>query len=272
MSLSKLASDPRLYSLGVLILLFFGVLVPITIPLELDDWTSDFWDVMETLTEDDVVLVRFGMASRGDQWHPMLMVMEHLTRLNPKIIWFTTNQFAVTLNAEFIETVYGENWKQEVDYGNRFVYFGYQGDAITVNVLLDYNLVWSKDLYDTSVNNLPLMQEITGPSSFDMVLTLVGSEQDWSLDERGQIMARENDFYWLFAGDSQVAAGGGLGRWTAGYIHGLFAGNRSAVQYAAKLGVTTPSSKYVNPGLFISTFTAIMMILVNVKRLLRRKG
>jgi hypothetical protein len=272
MSLKTKLSDPRLYSLALVILLFVSVQLPLTIPLDFDPYTKDFFDVMESLEEDDIVLICFGMSNKGDTWYPLLTVFEQIKRLPPlRIVWYVTDKFALTLDEEFKNAVYGDPWVENVDYGTRFAYFGYQGNAIKVDVLLKPEAVIPRDYFGTPITDIPLMQEIQDPSYYTVVLTMVTPETDWALGPRMITLSKQWGFELLTAGASDVTSGGSLTSWAAGNIAGLFGGDRSAIQYATALGIYTPSSKYYNPGLFVGLFTAIMIVVVNVNRRWGRK-
>jgi len=262
-----------MYSLILVVLLFVSIQLPITVPLGFDAYVKDFYDCLQSIQEDDIVLIAFGAAYKGDTWYPLQMIFEQLDRLPPiRMVWYVSDKFAITLDEEFKNTVFGDPWKENVDYGTRFAYFGYQGDAIRVDILLRPESVIPEDYFGTPIEEIPLMQEIKDPSDYYAVITMVTPETDWALAPRMYALHDEWGFKLLAAGASDVTSGGSLTQWAAGNIDGLFGGDRSAIQYATAMGVYTPSAKYYNPGIFVGGFTALMVVLINVRKRLQGRA
>jgi hypothetical protein len=167
--------DRRIVFLLVALAVIVPLFLPLGLPIEVTPPVKQLYDVIEDLPEGSVVLMSIDYDPSGaPELQPAtLSLMRHCFRRNLKVMVMTIfAATAVPLGTQALDEVaVGEFGKA---YGVDFVNFGYRpGGAVTlVNLGRDIHDICRRDIYDTPVEELPMMADVRAARDIGLVISL----------------------------------------------------------------------------------------------------
>jgi len=170
LSLPKL--DERVIYWALVVLLLLPFFVNMGIPLPLSPMTQEFYDYVDRLKPDSVILysVDFGPGSLPEIEGSIVAVSKQIASKPIKVViisvWEPT---AAPVNEEKIVSVFKAAGKT---YGVDYVNFGFLpgGEGAVARLADDFKGILKVDYYGNSIEDLPMMQNIKDATSFTMVI------------------------------------------------------------------------------------------------------
>ena len=164
--------DSRIIWIILLILVAYPLLYPIGIPITISPITREFHEKLLEISGGTIALALdtdpAGLAELG----PQITAILHIARENDiKVAMVGWNPNAGLFSDTYLPKVFGDVW--ETQYGETFVNLGYiAGGEIGKKQFAED--VWSieSDHYGTSLNQLPMMENIHTAKDFDYIIEL----------------------------------------------------------------------------------------------------
>jgi len=175
----KLAALPREVVLTiVLIAMIVPAIKPFGLPIMVGKMSKDWYNTVDSLPEGSIVLFDIGFGSGG---YPTLgpcavAALHQMFEKHLKIVIMATALEGSMMYPLIMEKVKPEK-NYGAEYGKDYVFLGYIAGEQTAMaaVLGDIHTAVKEDYYGTPIEQIPLLQEITGPESFALVAYLTTS-------------------------------------------------------------------------------------------------
>jgi len=164
--------DRRVMFWVMFILIAFPYVRPFAIPMEISTYTRDFYDTVETFSSDDVVLVSLdcGLGAVGELGGGVVALARHLSRNNVKVVAVAAVDQGPMLFEQYFQPVLEDaGYKYGIDYVN--LGFAAGQETMIARIGEDIKTVFSNDYYGTKVEELILLNDITGAKDFTAVFT-----------------------------------------------------------------------------------------------------
>jgi hypothetical protein len=271
--------------------MIFGIIAissiaPIAFPIPVVQWSKDFYNTInEGVTVDfadpprnfegvkegtRVFILNSGETSKlwGDMSEGVLVVWRDLIDRGANIlVWSSSPDNDATIDKYLFPIFYGADLESHPDYGKKIVNLGYVAGG---NQLLEQ---WKDsviditpvDKYGNSLTDLPMM------STFDELK--VDADLMIGFDARGL------ETIYVVRFNTPVIEMGGTDSasylalsYTAGYFKGMLMGQRGGAEYELLSGIKGNSFSYLQNTLTISAVMIIIMVVGNVRYVLRRQN
>ena len=178
-TLNTLKSLEHIDKRWVFLLVALAVLVPLILPistiLTVSKPTQDFYDQIERLPEDALVLLScdYDPGSKAELYPMTEAVLRHLFRRNLKIVIYSlwpAGPPMVELGLDNVLTERGRDKEYGVDYVN--LGFKEGREAVIVDMGRSIRETFPTDYHGTSIEELPLMNDVQNYSNFPLFLNL----------------------------------------------------------------------------------------------------
>jgi hypothetical protein len=279
--LARLQLLDRRIIFGVLfVAAVFSFVVPLMPGRSVGPETRAVFAAVESCPPDKVILIdsSWDMGSQSENRAQLRVLVEHMFRENIK---FVVTSIGVTpLAPELAKGILTElAQKYGKVYGTDYVQLGYlQGAGAALSPLgfvigalaRDIHSIYPKDVYDTPVSELPLMQRVRSIEQIHLVICITyAPSEDWISFIRGQYgtpvvfanMSIMVPYYVTYIESGQLA--------------GMIVGTRGAAEYESLLKLEKPgeATRLMTPQAFTHMLIIAFIVLGNVGYLAaRRKG
>jgi len=166
--------DRRYIFLAVAIAVTLPMFFPIGLPVEVTAPVKQLYDVIEDLPERSVVLVSIDYDPSGaPELQPAtLAILRHCFKRNLRVLVLGMWAPGVPLGMKALEEVAEKEFHKQ--YGIDYVNFGYRpgGAIFLVNLGRDVHDVCRTDVYGTSVDDLPMMDDVHSASDIALVISM----------------------------------------------------------------------------------------------------
>ncbi len=165
--------DRRWIFLAIAVVVFIPILYPIGMPIRATDTTKVVFDAIEDLPANSKVLVSVEYSpSTKPENHPMtISILRHLFKNDHKVfvtcLW-PDGQFMAQEALE--EVAVGEFNKI---YGEDYVFLGFRpgNEAVVKGIVSNIRKLYTVDVHQTKVDEIPLMKDVNQFSDFDFLFT-----------------------------------------------------------------------------------------------------
>jgi hypothetical protein len=182
----KLTALPREVVMSLILLaMIIPALNPLGLPLMTGDMSRAWYNTVDELPDGSVILFDIGYGSGG---YPSLgpgniAALHQMFEKGHKVVFMATSLEGSMMYPLIMDSVMPEESYGYV-YGEDYVFFGYiAGDQTAMaGVLGDLKALISVDYQGTSIDTLPLMDNVNGADDFDLVAYLTtagGTAEGW---------------------------------------------------------------------------------------------
>lgn len=265
--LSKLLKVEVFYTLFIL-LIVVTFLNPLGLPILVREQTKAAYDMVDNIQPGQYVLVQVDInpAMFGEIAPPASAIINHLFEKEAKIIFVNFSptgppMFLKTIKLGWIDTSF-------VEYDVDYVYLGYvAGQETALAALLgDIRSITSMDYYETSLDDLRMMDGVNNADDFVLGVSITGGQ-----DYVG-IWARQ----WTATFNKKYIFIGTLGMvppalpYYPDQAGGIFGGAVGGAEYENLTGVLGPSASYADALSVTCLLIVILAIGTNVKYLIQK--
>jgi len=167
--------DTRILYALMFIVVALPLLFPIGLPIEIKKYTRDLYNAVETLPAGSVVILtpEFGPSGEPHYGTAFRAVTGHVLRRPLKLIFIThTVQGPMVID----DTLKRVSIPPDKKYGVDYVNFGYiaGGETAMAAVATDIHKAIPRDIYETPVENIPMMSDIHDGNDMSLVVTFTG--------------------------------------------------------------------------------------------------
>jgi hypothetical protein len=165
--------DRRWIFLIIAVVVLVPLIIPVGLPIRPTDTTKDVYDAIEALPTGSKVLlsIEYSPSTRPEN-HPMtISIMRHLFKNNHKVfitcLW-PDGQFM----AQDAITQVAKNEFKKV-YGEDYVFLGFRpgNEAVVKGIVSNLRKLYTVDVYQEKIENIPLMEGITNFKDFDFLFS-----------------------------------------------------------------------------------------------------
>jgi len=255
-STTKALSERRILYIILLVLLFVGPNIPLIVPIPLEPWVQDFYNVIETLRPGDNVLLHWGISTKADVWDIAPLTVEHIIKKGANIIWVDRSVEAGPLGQELRIYLWGSDWKNNptgslkgYKYGTRFTYMGYlsEGGTVeegTVSMLQNFQRTFAVgDAFGTLLSQLPTVSKLRDVRDIKVHYGLGGWSPDTTPRQMEILMASKVPI--LSGGTATMLAGRNMNLYVIKQLAGMVGGVRNAAEYAFLTGTPSKAMGYM---------------------------
>lgn len=169
--------------LGVMV---FSLLVPLGLPIRIGSTTRQFYQIIENLPSNSVVIfdIAFGPGADPELGPQFAAVLHHVFN-KPVRTLFT----ALVQDGQMMLLIYLDRVKPEAYgkvYGKDWLFFGYRAGGISAMAELARDMTFFKtDYKGTSLTDLPVMNGIRNQADVNLIITVttasggLSSPEDW---------------------------------------------------------------------------------------------
>lgn len=277
--------DTRWIYIMIFGVIYLSSLAPVALPVPIVQWSKDFYNVInEGVTVDfggtprvfggveegtRVFVLNSGETSKlwGDMSESVTTVWTDLMQRGAVIIlWSSSPDNSATLDKYLLPLMYGPKPQNHPEYGVKFVNLGYVAGG---NQLLEQwkdsiSEITPIDAYGNLLTDLPAI------SNFNELK--VDADLMIGLDARGleTIYVVRYNTPVLEMGGTDSASYLALS-YTAGYFKGMIMGQRGGAEYEILSGIPGNARSYLQNTFTISTIMVIIMIVSNVRYVLKKQ-
>lgn len=220
-------TQKRIVYLILFIVVAIPILNPIGLPVAINEYTRSFYDTIQELPEDSVVLVHYGFEAGawGELDSQCIAVVQHLMKRQIKIIFCST----WGMGPPFIEKTLDVTDTGERVYGEDYVNVGYipgweTGVAAMAN---DFHGIVNVDYYGDSIDGT-FLDDINTGHDVDLVIAFeCGSAGSGTFLTQFQVPFGTE----VLSGAIGVIVPGVIPFYQSGQISGLLASVRGAAEY-----------------------------------------
>jgi hypothetical protein len=278
--------DKRWIYIMVFGIIYISSLAPITFPIEVVNWSKDFYRTIDEGVVVDfadpprefkgvkegtrVVILNSGETAKlwGDMSEGVKIVWRDLMNRGAHILlWSSSPDNEATLNKYLLPLMYGPEPQNHPDYGEKFVNLGYVagGNQLLEQWKDDLMSLTPNDAYGNQLADLPMM------SNFNALKT--DADLMIGFDARGleTIYVVRFNTPVLEMGGTDSASYLALS-YTAGYFKGMLMGQRGGAEYELLSGMSGKSFSYLQNTLTISAVMILILIVANVRYALTKQS
>lgn len=269
MSIIQRIGYRKIIYLLVLIFTVIPMIYPFGLPVEVSTQTNDLFNYIENLPAGSKVAINFA-AFAGmypDSQAATRAVLIHIMKRPLDIVlWHSGPDGPLLFNAEMEFVGVGDRV-----YGEDHVYLPYVGGGEATMAAIAENIrgVYSVDIDGTSIDNIPLMQNINRAEDFDLILVLAdcGGATEWGVRQ------------WNIA--HGVPVGGTpcsisypdlLPFWKAGSIIGMTNGVRGGGEYELLVKKPGPGLKNTDVMSSLHILFIVLIVVGNIGDFMKRSG
>jgi hypothetical protein len=272
-------SDSRWVSLIVVSVYFFSTTLAITFPFPTMPYTQKYYDAIEAVPVGGAILFRGQLETAGyiETYPCMLDTLLHLKKLMQEkdmrvVIYTELGGLGAAYQADyrvmFLELASKVFTPAEWDalYGTNLVYIGaIPGSRSAMKLFADdIRAVKDVDDYGTSLEDIPIMQDINSGAAFDLVCGRTGQPQieDYVLVYNVPLLTISSQV---------IAKAVHYPLITAGQLTSVLGGVVAGAEYERLLGIAGVSTKYMT-GIISAVLTGVAIIAITNIRYLYRKS
>jgi hypothetical protein len=242
-----------------------SVIIPLVFPMSFSISVSppvqDIYDFVEKLPEGSVIWMGFDYynTTRTECDAQAIAFLEHAFRKNHKV--FVTS---VIPDGNMISEIIVKNLaeKHSKEYGKDYVILGYKAGTSIVMMQVCANLrnAYPVDVYGTSIDELPMMNQVKNARDIDLVFTATDNA---SFDS---YVAIANTQYQLPVSGGTTAVSVPLlyVYINSGQAIGVLGGLKGAAEYETLLDSPGAATAGMNAQSFVHLFIVIMIIFSNI--------
>jgi len=272
------AIDRRVLYGILMVLVFWQILIPITVPNVTMGMSKDLFDKIEGLQPGDVVLIEsdWTTSTRGESMGQFKALIRHLMRKEVKFVTTAIDPLAPGIGEIFIEQVKREEPADGPRYekGRDYEIAGYFPNAENHVQSMVTNM--RKELSSKGLGNSPVLEGIDDLSDMKAVILVTASSSINVWYERLRNKAP------LGLMCTAVMAGENIPYHASGQLFGMTIGAKGAFDYETLLAETYTDGKYLNydtgrrymsPLFFALLLLIVSVVIGNVAMfMLRKKG
>jgi len=279
----KNIKDMRLIYVMIFAVIFISSLAPQTLPIPIQQWTRDFYNVIENGATNSwpsatpptktfagvepgtrVFFAASGEVDKlwGDMSEGVLAVWRDLyARGANLLLWFSGPSQQATLTKYMLPALFGTTDLPSVPgYGTRFVSLGYVvgGSQLLMSWADSISSVTPTDEYGTPLGDLPMMANFDAlKTDADLIIGLDARDFD-------KIFVIRYNTVVLQVGSTDSSAYVAQS-YTVGYFRGMVMGQIGAAQYSFLSGVPGAAMSYAQNMLTLGSIMIALMIIFNIK-------
>lgn len=249
-------SNRKILYVILLVLIFICPNLPLIVPMPVEPWVQDFYDVVETLEPGDNVILHWNIQTKADIWDLAPLTVEHLMDKGVNIIWMDRKVEAQPLGEELRRTLWGADWKDNptgslagYEYGTRFTYMGFlsEGGTVeegTVSMLQNFQRTFAAgDFEGTPLDQLETVSNIIDVHDIDCHYGLGGWSPDTTPRQLEILLSAGVPI--LAGGTATMLAGRNMNLYVIRQLAGMVGGIRNAAEYAYLTGRTSRAMGYM---------------------------
>lgn len=262
--------DRRWIFVVLAIVVFIPILVPIGMPIRATVTTKVVYDAIENLPPNSNVLVSIEYSpSTKPENHPMtISILRHLFKNNHKVfvtcLWPDGQFMAQDALKQVAEEEFGKV------YGEDYVFLGFRpgGEAVVKGIVSNIRIVYTVDVYQTKIDEIPLMDGINNFKDFAFLFTCSAGYPgtvEWvqyAADPTGVPMS---------SGVTSIQVNEVMPYVQSGQMKGLLAGMPGAAEYEALLGQKGSATSGMDAQSIAHLVIVLFIILGNAAFFIERK-
>ncbi len=165
--------DRKIIYLVLLVAIIIPLLFPIGFEVNISQGTQDFYNIIEALPNNSVVLISYDWdAASAPELYPQAQaITKHILSKGHKIVAIAT-WYAGPTFADRVHSVVAEELGKE--YGKDYVNLGYRpGQGVMLNSFArNIHQTFPEDVTRTRTASIPMMQNINDISDIDLIISL----------------------------------------------------------------------------------------------------
>ncbi|TYB30871.1 MAG: hypothetical protein FXF47_06715 [Candidatus Mcinerneyibacterium aminivorans] len=262
--------DRRIIYLIIGLTVFIPLLFNVTMESKPTQPVENIYDKINSLEEDDVVLVSFDYAASSlPELQPMAnAVIDHLFRNDIKVVGMALWPVGVGLGTLVMEK---KAAKYDKEYGKDYVNLGYKSGGLVVIDSMGGSVkkTFPTDKDGVALKDLPIMKHVNKLDDFSLAVTL--SAGDPGL--RHWVMVASDKFGLPVAGGcTAVSAPQFFAYYNSGQLLGLMGGLRGAAEYENLIDVPGTASAGMSAQTVAHLMIIIFIIIGNISMfIIKRK-
>ena len=261
--------DRRWIFIIIALVVVVPLIIPVGLPIRPTDTTKNVYDAIESLPTGSKVLlsVEYSPSTRPEN-HPMtISIMRHLFKNNHKVfitcLW-PDGQF---MAQDAINQV-AKNEFNKV-YGQDYVFLGFRpgNEAVVKGIVSNLRKLYTVDVYQEKIENIPLMEGITNFNDFDFLFSssagFPGTIEwvQYASDPTGVPMA---------TGVTSIQVNEVMPYVQAGQMVGVLAGMPGAAEYEALIGQKGSATSGMDAQSVAHLVIVLFIVLGNVAYFIER--
>ena len=256
--------DRRIFSWILFVLLMIPFVNPIGLPVKVTPPTSDLYDgiTAPNVEPGDVAIVNFGFGvSAWPECLPGTVVcVKALFREGVKLI-FMGPHTDVSLSWAQVQSKASNDFATK-EYGVDYVYLGYitGGDSAIAQLASSIRSVYPTDAYGTSLDNIPMMENVDGWEDIELVLS--SDTGDWGY----YFLTQWQSTYGTRLAEIGIAMLGSsdMPRYLAGNYFGLSIGSRGGAELEMLIGEPDDATVAMDSISVSHLYIVLVVILGNI--------
>jgi len=225
--------DQRIIYILLLIAISLPMFKPLGLPVSVIEQTQRVYDFIEELEPGSVVVMSMDYSpGAAPEIHPQAVaITKHLFRREMKVMYMGISQYASQFAREAAESA---KELYDAEYGVDYVDLGFKpGEEATITAMgRDVHSTFPQDTFGTSIDELPMMNDIKDANDFDLVIAFdSGGSRHYYV---GQI----NSLYGtpIACALNSVNVTNTMPYYAAGQVLGILNGVRGAAEYEQMVG------------------------------------
>jgi len=178
-TLSKL--DRRIIYWALLFAMLIPYLYPFALPMSINRYTRNFYDKVDGLTSEDNIIISLdsGFALIAEMGGGLVALPKQLVKSNVKVVGVATSPQGPLVFEEYVQPILE---KAGYIYGIDFVNLGYAAGRETMmsGIAEDIKNIYTMDYYGTAIENIQMMEQITGATDFAAIVPWGDQGAYWS--------------------------------------------------------------------------------------------
>ena len=260
--------DRRVIFILVALVVIFPTLVPVRMPITVSEPTRNLYDFIEALPSGSTIMIAFdyGPSSLAEPEPMAKAVMQHCFSKEIKIIGMTLLPNTPTLAHKLMRKIAAEN---NAVYGEDYVFLGYRPGTLQVILGMgtDISSVFETDYENKTVDEIPMMENITNYDQIDLLLDLASG----STTEAWIIYANTRYGVKIAAGVTAVIIAQMYPYLQTGQLIGLMPGYLGAAEYEKLLNAPGDGTIGLNTATYAHLLIIGLVILGNIAFFIQRR-
>jgi hypothetical protein len=256
--------DERLIYVIILGMAFILAFQPITWPIQINPWTQDAYDTVESLPDGSVAVIYAQITNyvNGATSEPQRIVLKHFIQKGFKVIVVAQLEESAIFTEHLLRYIYGDPVYENPLYGEEIVYLGFLPGLSSIYELHKQDLwaFYPVDAYGNTLADMPITQEIKNvPDDVDII---------YGINARGL----DGAFAVPFGINWIQCAGSGTYpmEWVLGVSKGYVIGQKGAAEYELLSGIKSAGMGFVSIMVIYGIFVTIVIIAINIRYAMRR--
>ncbi len=268
---SRYKLSRRTISWVMVIAMVILYMIPIGLPLTIEEYSIDMYNYIETLGPEDkpfIVSLDYSIGGKGEVYPAVLAVTKHLLQRQVPLVFlgFAMPEVTPMMTQLFKDVQIEDRWGYE--YGVTYVGIGYIPGTTTAGALLatDFKGVVQSDTYGNSLNDLEISKDFSGWQDFSGVfapttVTGGGWVTYWNVPYGFPVTQ-------ALLGSGAMAA---VEQVDLGYLVGFLAGIRGGAEYEKLTGFLGKGAQTLDVLSAIHLLGVGLIIVGNIEWILERR-